>query len=106
MTGRAEVAEDLVQETVLRAWSSRKSFKGNASLETWVYRIAINNFRLYLREERKGRKPVLAEGGMDTFVGTDSPQVSHVVQKEELALMRDSVMELPSELRVPVVLRY
>ena len=42
MLGSLEEAEDLVQETMLRAWRSRDSFEGRASQRTWLYKIATN----------------------------------------------------------------
>lgn len=42
MTGSVDDAEDLVQETFLRAWRSRASFEGRAQLSTWLHRIATN----------------------------------------------------------------
>ncbi|MCW5806073.1 MAG: RNA polymerase subunit sigma-70 [Deltaproteobacteria bacterium] len=42
MTGSLDDAEDLVQETLLRAWRSRVTFEGRASLSTWLHRIATN----------------------------------------------------------------
>src|SRR5260370_31468506 len=42
MTGSADEAEDLAQETLLRAWRSYGTFEGRSSLRTWLYRIATN----------------------------------------------------------------
>ena len=42
MTGSVDDAEDLVQETMLRAWRSRASFEGRSSFRNWLYRIATN----------------------------------------------------------------
>ena len=42
MLGSFDEAEDIVQETMLRAWRGRSSFEGRSLLRTWLYRIATN----------------------------------------------------------------
>jgi RNA polymerase sigma-70 factor (ECF subfamily) len=42
MMGSFEDAEDLVQETLLRAWRARDMFEGRSLVRTWLYRIATN----------------------------------------------------------------
>jgi RNA polymerase sigma-70 factor (ECF subfamily) len=42
MLGSLDESEDLLQETFLRAWRSRKSFEGRSSFRAWLYRIATN----------------------------------------------------------------
>src|SRR5229473_7701025 len=42
MLGSVDDADDLVQETLLRAWRGRAGFEGRALFRTWLYRIATN----------------------------------------------------------------
>jgi RNA polymerase sigma-70 factor (ECF subfamily) len=54
MTSNHEDANDLAQETFIKAYQALKSFKGGSSFYTWIYRIAVNKTINFLKQ-RKNR---------------------------------------------------
>jgi len=56
MTSNHEDATDLTQESFIKAYRALKSFKGNSSFFTWVYRIAINKAINFLKQRKQGRQ--------------------------------------------------
>ena len=52
MVGSHDDANDLLQEIFIKIWSALPSFRGDAQLFTWVYRIATNETLNYLRKQR------------------------------------------------------
>jgi RNA polymerase sigma-70 factor (ECF subfamily) len=77
MTGSLHDAEDLVQETYLRAWKSYKGFQGKSSVRTWLYRIATNTCLTAL--DNRQRRP------LPTGLGAPSSDpVDDIVAREEV----------------------
>lgn len=49
MTGDAQLAEELVQESFVRAWQKLRTFRGESAFATWLHRLAVNVVLAHLR---------------------------------------------------------
>lgn len=65
MLGSWDEAEDLVQETLLKAWDRRDSYEGRASIRAWLYKIATNACLDFLRRHERTPAPYDRIPGMD-----------------------------------------
>jgi RNA polymerase sigma-70 factor (ECF subfamily) len=54
MTANRDVTDDLAQETFIKAFRAIKSFKGDSSFYTWLYRIAINKTLNHIKNRKEG----------------------------------------------------
>ena len=66
--GDSHLADDLAQETFLKAWQKLQSFRGNAKFSTWLFGIAYNEFRIVARQ----RKELALEEIDDAPQGTEA----------------------------------
>jgi RNA polymerase sigma factor (sigma-70 family) len=79
MTSNHEDANDLAQETFIKAYSALKSFKGDSSFYTWVYRIAVNKTINFLKSRKN--KISLSLNDMDFNIENDPDLVAFVSDK-------------------------
>lgn len=102
-------AEDVAQETFIRAYRSLARFRGDSSFKTWLYTIATNAARTGL--ERRGRRGRVEDGSLDDEAGPlAAADVPAGDADAETALVRREAIDralaaLPPDLRVAVVLR-
>jgi len=79
MTANHEDANDLGQDTFIKAYTALKSFKGDSSFYTWVYRIAVNKTINFLKQ-RKNR-PHLSLNDLDLNAENDPDMVALVSER-------------------------
>ncbi|MDP9751373.1 RNA polymerase sigma factor [Thermoanaerobacter pentosaceus] len=100
-----EEALDLTQETLLKAYLNIKKFRGNSSIRTWLYRIAINCAIDYLRKrnvEKSNFKEI--EEFENEIKDFETPE--EVLDKRLTAemLMRE-INKLPADYKIALILR-
>jgi RNA polymerase sigma-70 factor, ECF subfamily len=110
----ADAAENLTQEVFLRAFESRTSFRGEASVGTWLVRIALNLGRDHVRSRRPWfrRYPTRTAKPMDlanaaSWIPDPGPAVDRVMMaRERLAAVDAAVDRLPHRQRACFLLRF
>lgn len=98
MTGNDQDAEDLTQETFLKAFTGIKDFSFRSSFSTWLYRIAINTCLDKIRKERLDSKKLLPEvPETGDFEVEERGEISRKVQ--------EALSSLPPGYRAVLILR-
>jgi RNA polymerase sigma-70 factor (ECF subfamily) len=107
-----DLALSITQDTFLRAWSARHSFRGDSSINTWLMRIALNLLRDHTRTNRfKFWKSAAATAVDVADVASHIPHPgtsieARLIASEQLALIWDTVASLSSRQRDIFLLRF
>ena len=102
MCGNVQVAEDAAQETFIQAWLRLPSYRPQASLRNWLYRIAVNTAIDMLRKDKRILPNAIEDLAlMDSHPGPEAMLVS----KERKEMVRKAVVSLPDASRSVLVLR-
>ena len=103
------LAEDIVQESLIKSYKSIHSFREDSSFYTWVYRITVNTAKNYL-VSKKRKAELLATDLSDDFsmdlssIETDTPE--SLLNADELRkIIMDSLNELGEETKTALTLR-
>jgi len=104
MCGHWHQAEDLAQETLLKAWKKRDSFDGRADVKTWIFRIARNHWLDRLRRRRV--RPLEQTMISDAHAVSSASGPLQAASRTELAAAIEKAMgRLPDEQREALALR-
>jgi RNA polymerase sigma-70 factor (ECF subfamily) len=98
LCGQPDRADDLVQETLVKAWSNIDSFQEGTNLQAWLFTILRNH---YYSEIRKRRREVEdTDGQYAARLATHPPQQGHL----DLADFKAALRELPDDQREALIL--
>jgi len=107
-----DAAETLTQETFLRAWSARASFREDCSVATWLIHIALNLARDHTRTGRFRFWKRISTSAVDvaevaaTIPNRDGSAESHLIAQQRIKLIWETVADLSPRQRTIFLLRF
>ncbi|MFG6386459.1 MAG: sigma-70 family RNA polymerase sigma factor [Muribaculaceae bacterium] len=97
-------ADDLLQNTFMKAWMSIENFRGDARLSTWLYKIALNESITFLAKERK-RQGISLDDQESALISTI--EADQDIDGNQLAQeLRKAVAMLPEKQRIVFNMKY
>lgn len=100
-----EVAQDLTQEIFIKAYKNLNQFNRKAKLKTWLWRIAVNHCKDYLKSWHN-RNMVIADEQARAAASQKEVVENVVIRKEEDESLAAAVMALPDIYREVIYLYY
>lgn len=99
------VAEDLTQDIFIKCYRNLEKFNHDSSVKTWLFRIAINHCKDYLRGWHY-RKVIISEKAMDVLDYKNKNVEEQVITKDSEEALVEAVFQLPVKYREVVFLYY
>jgi RNA polymerase sigma-70 factor, ECF subfamily len=111
--GDEQDAEDVLQETYIKAFHSLPNFEGRSSLTTWLYRIAVNEALMMVRKRKPQTVSVEENSTFDVEAESESMQIvdfcclpeGELLSGESRRFLDQAIQSLPETLRVVFVMR-
>lgn len=112
MIKNQSVVEDLVQESLIKAYRSIASFRGDSAFYTWLYKIGLNTARNYLYEKKHKVQidsGIAIEDAENFSTAIDIHQAetpeTELINKQIAKTVNDAIAVLPAELQTAITLR-
>ncbi len=102
-SGDPSAAMDIAQETFVKLFAALPSFRGEAALQTWIYRMVVNC--CFDHRRRAWRLAPLPPGILSTL-RSSADALADLLRREACASVREAIDHLSPALRMVVVLRY
>ena len=98
LCGRPDMADDLVQETIVKAWTKQSHFQAGTNLKAWLFTILRNEF--YSQMRKKGREIGDPDGLFTERLSSEPAQNGHM----DLDDFRKALNQLPEDQREAIIL--
>lgn len=98
LTNNRHSADDLVQDTIMKAWARQETFSPGTNMKAWLFTILRNEF--YSQMRKRGREIADAEGSLTEQMATHPEQYGSM----DMADFRSALDKLPEDQREAIVL--
>jgi len=99
MTQNHDDAFELTQETYLQAFRKIHLFQGSSDISTWIYRIAVNEAKQFIRRQQLHKRTMEKQKKVELIQSEDNRTTIHLDVEQALSM-------LPESERVMIILRY
>jgi|WetSurMetagenome_2_1015567.scaffolds.fasta_scaffold20435_3 RNA polymerase sigma-70 factor, ECF subfamily len=110
LVGRPDVAEDLTQETLLRAFRSLDTYRPQGKFQAWIFRIAVNLARDWIRRRPRDSAVSLDDGpdpaGAGSAVAAEMPPDAAMTLADRAKRVESALVRLPQADREVLLMRY
>jgi RNA polymerase sigma-70 factor (ECF subfamily) len=107
MTGSHQDADDLSQETFIRAYRNLRHFDSKKPFFTWIYTIGLNLIRNHLKKHgREMSRETAVLRAAETGIQGDAQAERDMIRAQDIRRMETCLQKLPVDLREAVVLRF
>ena len=113
LTGNRDDAEDIVQETFVKAIDAIDKFRMESSFGTWLYTIALNNIRAHAGNKKRTSLQPIEDYLPESHTGSCAPELYDwgdphqlLEQKQIKSMIEKALAEMPLKYSAPFMLRY
>lgn len=106
VVGNREDAEEVAQDTFVKAYKALDTFKGTSKFSTWLYRIVYNTSLDYVKKKKRVVLSEHIDEINESDIGTMQDAMSYLEAKEKKQMIESALSKLPEEERVLLTLFY
>jgi RNA polymerase sigma factor (sigma-70 family) len=106
MVRNREDAEEVAQDTFVKAYKALDSFKGTSKFSTWLYRIVYNTSLDYIKKSKRVIYSEHIDEIHESDIGTMQDALSYLEDKEKKETIEKALLQLPEDERVLLTLFY
>jgi RNA polymerase sigma-70 factor (ECF subfamily) len=106
MTRDHDSADELAQESFVKAYNALSSFKRGYSFYTWIYRICVNlSINFIKREQQKVSSELVSDADILATRPKQSDQLDRIIMSEQAAIVKGELDKLPPDQKAAFILR-